>query len=132
MVDKDNRITKSFSEGKNVSNATVDLKSSVGTKIDKNVVVTNREFLPDGVVQTFKDGKYETVITQEPVTVFRKFGGTDKQAKLDGGYATTERNVGRNDTAVYKKWSTSRFEAEIEVPPRHEAQYRYCRKTAAI
>ncbi|MBC8954444.1 hypothetical protein [Xenorhabdus sp. PB62.4] len=116
LVDKGSRITRSFSEGKNAPHVTVDSKSPIGTKIDKSVVVTNREFLPDGVVKTFRDRKYETVITQEPITVFRKFGGTDKQAKLDGGYATTERNVGRNDTAVYKKWSTSRFEAEIEIP----------------
>ncbi len=55
-------------------------------------------------------------MTQEPIVVYRKFGGGDTQAKLDGGYATTVQNAGRNETAVYPKWSTAQFEAEIVVP----------------
>ncbi|EYU13153.1 hypothetical protein [Photorhabdus aegyptia] len=101
---------------KNISHTNVNSKASLGTKIDKSIVIVDKEHLPTSVSSTFKAGKYETVITQEPVTLFRKFGGVNDQAKLDGGYATTTQNAGRNETAVYKNWSTTRFEAEIEVP----------------
>lgn len=50
----------------------------------------------------------------------RKFGGTESQAKLKGAYATTKQNAGRAETAVYPSWSTSRFEAEIEIPKGQE------------
>ncbi|CDL83779.1 hypothetical protein [Xenorhabdus szentirmaii] len=165
LMDKDNRITRSFSNNSGTGNKTenslpqwsvgegkyspknqgtvtnvehptgkfdgkllakvdeispvhpiIDTKPSIGTKIDKSVVVIEKEMLPPSIIGTFKSSRYETVITQEPITLFRKFGGTKDQAKLNGGYATTIKNAGRNDTAVYKMWSTTRFEAEIEVP----------------
>ncbi|WP_422879954.1 hemagglutinin repeat-containing protein [Pectobacterium zantedeschiae] len=90
--------------------------ATAGTKIDSKVTLTQKDSLPDVVTSSFKDGNYQTVITNEPVLVYRKFGGGPEQAKLDGGYATTEKNVGRNETAVYKKWSTSQFEAQIKIP----------------
>ncbi|WP_276203382.1 hemagglutinin repeat-containing protein [Pectobacterium brasiliense] len=90
--------------------------ATAGTKIDSKVTLTQKDSLPNNVTKSFKDGNYQTVITNEPVVVYRKFGGTLDQAKLDGGYATTEQNVGRNETAVYKKWSTSQFEAQIKIP----------------
>ncbi|MGM3184500.1 DUF6862 domain-containing protein [Dickeya oryzae] len=90
--------------------------ATAGTKIDSKVTLTQKDSLPDAVTASFKDGNYQTVITNEPVLVYRKFGGGSDQAKLDGGYATTEQNAGRNETAVYKKWSTSQFEAQIEIP----------------
>jgi len=40
----------------------------------------------------------------------------EKLEKLDGGYATTVQNMGRNETAFIKKWSATQFEAQIEVP----------------
>lgn len=72
--------------------------------------------MPDNIISTFKAGDYETAITKEPITLYRKFGGSESQAKLDGGYATTTENLGRDEKAVYKKWSTTQFEAQIEVP----------------
>ncbi|POE05618.1 hypothetical protein BV921_23070, partial [Pectobacterium odoriferum] len=90
--------------------------AALGTKIDNSLIITDKEYLPESIISTFKSGKYETVITREPVTLFRKFGGSDEQAKLDGGYATTVSNASRNETAVYKKWSTTQFEAQIEIP----------------
>ncbi|MBT9185306.1 hypothetical protein ILP31_14565, partial [Pectobacterium punjabense] len=90
--------------------------ATVGTKIDSKVTLTQKDSLPGDIKKSFKDGNYQTVITNEPVLVYRKFGGGSGQAKLDGGYATTEKNVGRNETAVYKKWSTSQFEAQIKIP----------------
>ncbi|MBD3607154.1 hemolysin BL-binding protein [Dickeya solani] len=90
--------------------------ATAGTKIDSKVTLTQQDSLPGDIKKSFKDGNYQTVITNEPVLVYRKFGGSSDQAKLDGGYATTEQNAGRNETAVYKKWSTSQFEAQIEIP----------------
>ena len=89
---------------------------SIGTKIDSSLALAPKDTLPDFISSTFKSSNYETVITKKPVTLYRKFGGTEEQAKLDGGYATTVQNMGRNETAVYKKWSTTQFEAQIEVP----------------
>ena len=79
-------------------------------------MLTTKQKLPPAIVDTFKNGMYQTVTTKEPITVYRKFGGTDKQAKLLGGYATTISNAGRSETAVYPRWSSMQFEAVIEIP----------------
>lgn len=42
------------------------------------------------------------MITKKPVTLYRRFGGMEKLEKLDGGYATTVQNMGRNETAFIK------------------------------
>jgi len=65
---------------------------------------------------TFADGEYATVITNESVRLYRKFGGTGNQAKVDGGFASTVQGASRSETAVFKQWSTMRFEAQIDVP----------------
>ena len=54
--------------------------------------------------------------TTKDVSLYRKFGGGENQAKINGAYATTKHNASRSETAVYPKWSNSRFEAEIIVP----------------
>jgi hypothetical protein len=90
--------------------------ANIGTKIDDKVIIIKQTPLKPTVVESFKNGKYQTVITNEDVAVYRKFGGGDNQAKLNGGYATTEKNASRNATAVYPSWSSSRFEAEIIIP----------------
>ncbi|VEB97017.1 Possible hemagglutinin (DUF638) [Cedecea lapagei] len=87
-----------------------------GTKIDNSLNLIDKEVLPDALISTFKGGQYETVITREPVSVYRNFGGSETLTKLDGGFATTTFNAGRNETAVYKKCSTTQFEAELEIP----------------
>ena len=89
---------------------------TLGTRIDNQVSIINKQSLPSSVVANFKNSEYQTVITNEPVTVYRKFGGGKNQAKLLGGYTTTIPNASRQETAVYTKWSTSQFEAEIEIP----------------
>ena len=87
-----------------------------GTAIDNKVRVINKARLNIGTAQTFKNGNYQTVMTNQNVLVYRKFGGGANQGKLLGAYATTQPNANRNDTAVYPKWSTYRFEAQIEIP----------------
>ena len=91
-------------------------EATIGTKIDTKVSIVKQQKLPDSVAINFKNSNYQTVITNEPITVYRKFGGGKNQAKLLGGYATTTSNASRQDTAVYPKWSNSRFEAQIEIP----------------
>ena len=88
----------------------------IQTRISQQVMLTTKQKLPPAIVDTFKNGMYQTVTTKEPITVYRKFGGTDKQAKLLGGYATTISNAGRSETAVYPRWSSMQFEAVIEIP----------------
>lgn len=90
--------------------------ATIGTTIDNSVFLIDKDSLPTVVSRTFKSGEYQTVITIEPVSVYRKFGGSETQAKLEGSYATTTQNSGRNETAVYQQWSTTQFEAKIEVP----------------
>ncbi|VVE37841.1 hemagglutinin repeat-containing protein [Pandoraea terrigena] len=91
-------------------------RPAVGTRIDAKVKLVAQEKLRSSTAETFKDGKYFTVETTEAVTLYRKFGGRGNQAKLDGGFAATKENASRQDTAVYPKWSSTRFEAVIEVP----------------
>ena len=88
----------------------------IQTRISQQVMLTTKQKLPPAIADTFKNGMYQTVTTKEPITVYRKFGGTDKQAKLLGGYATTISNAGRSETAVYPRWSSMQFEAVIEIP----------------
>ncbi len=90
--------------------------ATIGTSIDSKVKIVDSLPLEPWVAKNFKDSKYQTVATIESVTTYRKFGGTDKQAKLQGAYASTKQNAGRNETAVYPAWSNSRFEATIEIP----------------
>ena len=85
--------------------------------IKQKVRVVEQDSLSPSLAKTFKDQDFVTVETTETVTLYRKFGGTGDQATIDGGFATTKPNAGRQETAVYPKWSTSRFEAVIDIPP---------------
>ena len=92
-------------------------KVNIGTKIDDKVVLAEKQDnLSAYVSETFRNGQYTTVVTNENVTLYRTFGGGADQAKLNSGYATTETGLGRQELALYKKWSDTRFEAEIVVP----------------
>ncbi|MCZ4283164.1 hypothetical protein O4H49_20470, partial [Kiloniella laminariae] len=86
------------------------------TKIDDKIVDTEYSVLPEGIAKTFKNAEYATAKTIVETPVYRKFGGSDSQAKANGGFVTTERNLGRDETAVYPKWNNTRFEAEIIIP----------------
>src|SRR5690606_2313627 len=88
----------------------------VSTAINDSVRLTERADLAPWLRNTFADGEYATVITNESVRLYRKFGGTGNQAKVDGGFASTVQGASRSETAVFKQWSTMRFEAQIDVP----------------
>ena len=96
-------------------------KDKVGdytTKIDGKVEDVEKEPLPDSIVQSFKDGEYRTVVTTEPVTLYRVYGGG---ATAEGSYCTTEpcidKDKTRNDLALKTSWgNTIEKEAEIVVP----------------
>lgn len=67
------------------------------------------------IKDSFLDNYYYTAETIENVGVFRRFGGSANQAKLFGGFSSTEAVLGRNELAILKKWSTMQFEAELIV-----------------
>ncbi|WP_259779861.1 hypothetical protein [Aestuariispira ectoiniformans] len=89
----------------------------ISTAINNRVRLVDADKLSPDVIDTFKSGSYVTVETTNNVTLYRKFGGGTNQAKIDGGFASTTQNAGREETAVYPSWNSMRFEAEIEVPP---------------
>ena len=81
---------------------------------DKVKILTKNESLPDKVVKSFMDGYYYTAEIIEEVRVYRRFGGDAKlQAKLFGGFSSTEALLNRNNLAILKKWSNMQFEAEL-------------------
>ena len=47
-----------------------------------------KDDLPDSVKNNFTNGNYDTVVTDEPMTLYRSFGGN---AYSDGSYWTTEK-----------------------------------------
>ncbi|WP_150601118.1 hemagglutinin repeat-containing protein [Pandoraea fibrosis] len=110
-IDNDSRRISDNSATPNIAP-----RLAVGTRIDAKVKLVEQEKLRSSTAETFKDGRYTTVETTEAVTLYRKFGGRGNQAKLDGGFAATKENASRQDTAIYPKWSSARFEAVIEVP----------------
>jgi filamentous hemagglutinin len=92
------------------------IRPSIGTKIDGQVQLIETDKLRLGTIETFKNGRYSTVETTESIDLYRKFGGGINQAKMDGAFASTVKNAGRQETAVYQAWSNSRFEAELNIP----------------
>ncbi len=62
--------------------------------------------------------EYRTVVTKEPITLYRVYGG---DATMEGSYCTTEpctdKEKARNDLALKSSWgNTIEKEAEIVVP----------------
>jgi hypothetical protein len=81
--------------------------------LDK-VKVVEKEKLPTRIQSSFTDSYYYTAETLEDITAFRRFGGTgDEQAKLLGGYVSTETILSRRELAILPKWNTMQFEAEL-------------------
>ena len=72
---------------------------------------------------TFVDGEYRTVLTDEPITVYRVWGeNTDGGAREVGKFTTTEQAVDRDDVAqrlaLLPEWGNPRIhESTIEIPP---------------
>lgn len=72
----------------------------------------------DWIRESFTDGIYRTVITEENITLYRTFGGG---AKVNGSFGTTSpagnRINAKINTALVPDWKNSRqYEAVIEVP----------------
>src|SRR6218665_900785 len=83
--------------------------------LDKVKIVAKDEFLPQSIKDSFLDKYYYTGEALENISVYRKFGGSATQAKLFGGFSSTEAVLSRNELAVMKKWSTMQFEVELIV-----------------
>ena len=94
-------------------------KDVCATKIDDKVTDIEKEKLPAFLADTFKDGKYRTVIANEDIKLYRTYGGTGK-AELKGAFATTEPTNGIEETrqkcAILPEWNDCTKEAEITVP----------------
>ncbi|MBT9248360.1 ribonuclease YeeF family protein [Bacillus halotolerans] len=100
--------------GKSVSKYT----GKYSTSIDHKVKVIKKQNLQDWISDSFTDGKYRTVITEENINFYRTFGGT---AKINGSFVTTSpagnRINAKINTALVPDWKNSReYEAVIEVP----------------
>jgi hypothetical protein len=82
---------------------------------DKIKIITKDETLPLKIKESFLDSYYYTAEVLENINVFRRFGGNENQAKLFGGFASTEAVLSRDELAILKKWSTMQFEAELVI-----------------
>ena len=113
------KLAKSITEkivGKGVTKAKDYGKYS--TLIDSKVKEIEKVDLPEWVGESFTDGNYRTVITEENITFYRTYGGG---AKADGSFVTTtpagNRINAKINTALVPDWKNSRqYEAVIEVP----------------
>ncbi len=88
------------------------------TNIERQVTGINKADLPEWIAESFTDGNYRTVITNDNVTLYRTFGG---RADAGGGFATTmpasNRIQAKIDTALLPEWGNTRmYEATIEIP----------------
>ena len=88
------------------------------TKIDSKVTVVEKHELPSWLIDTYKDGQYRTVVTNEEITVYRAFG---YNAEAGGAFATSNPAINRVqtkvDSAILPEWkNTLRYEAEIVIP----------------
>ncbi len=88
------------------------------TKIDSKVTVVEKQELPDWLIDTYKNGNYRTVVTNEEITVYRSFG---YNAEAGGAFATSSPALSRIqtkvDSAILPEWkNTLRYEAEIVIP----------------
>ncbi len=74
--------------------------------------------MPSWIQESFTDGHYRTVITDQDIVVYRVYGG---KAKDSGGFATTEpaqnRMQSKIDSALLPEWKNTRqYEAAILIP----------------
>lgn len=88
------------------------------TKIDSKVTVVEKQELPSWLIDTYKDGVYRTVVTNEDITVYRSFG---YNAEAGGAFTTSSPALNRVqtkvDSAILPEWkNTLRYEAEIVIP----------------
>jgi hypothetical protein len=115
------RSNKNVNKGNNTSKLEKENIKDYGkysTNIDDKVNVTEQAELPSWIAESFTDGNYRTVVTQEKITFYRTYGGS---AKETGAFVTTtpagNRINAKLSTALVPDWKNSRqFEAVIEVP----------------
>ena len=78
----------------------------------------NQGPLPKGIADTFRSGTYAEVVTQQPTTLYRVYGGTAQEL---GGYWTATKPAGPVqsiiDSALNPQWgNTATKVVKIEVP----------------
>lgn len=105
-------------EVKGVNESGVTSFGDYSTKIDSKVTVVEKQELPSWLIETYKDGNYRTVVTNEEITVYRSFG---YNAEAGGAFATSSPALSRVqtkvDSAILPEWkNTLRYEAEIVIP----------------
>ncbi|MDY7224622.1 ribonuclease YeeF family protein [Halalkalibacterium halodurans] len=88
------------------------------TAIDNKVTIIDKAELPGWIQTSYTDGVYRTVITNEPITVYRSFGG---RTDAGGAFVTTQPSVNRIqtkiDSALKPEWGNTRmYEAVIVIP----------------
>jgi RHS repeat-associated protein len=88
------------------------------TNIEDKVTKTTQVDLDSWIAESFTDGNYRTVKSNENLILYRTFGGN---ADAGGGFATTmpaaNRIQAKIDGALLPEWGNSRmYEAMIEVP----------------
>ena len=92
-------------------------KDVCATKIDDKVTDIEKEKLPNFISDTFKDGQYRTVVTNEDVKLYRTYGGN---SEIGGSFATTEPSESiketRQKSAILPDWNDCTNEVEITVP----------------
>ena len=122
---KDNRlrkqetIEKTNQEGERNRNESGSASyGAYSTKIDSKVTVVEKHELPSWLIETYKDGQYRTVVTNEEITVYRVFG---YNAEAGGAFATSNPAINRVqtkvDSAILPEWKNSlKYEAEIVIP----------------
>jgi hypothetical protein len=77
----------------------------------------NQGPLPKAIADTFRSGTYSEVVTQQPTTLYRVYGGTAQEL---GGYWTTTKPAGPVqsiiDSALNPQWGNTATMVKIEVP----------------
>lgn len=78
----------------------------------------NQGPLPKGIADTFRSGTYSEVVTQQPTTLYRVYGGTAQEL---GGYWTATKPAGPVqsiiDSALKPEWGNAAINVvKIEVP----------------
>jgi len=103
-----------------VANVTEEIFGKYSTAIDDKVKLIAKVNLPNWISESFTDGIYRTVITEENIIFYRTYGGN---AKVNGAFVTTvpagNRINAKINAALVPDWKNSRqYEAVIEVPKR--------------
>ncbi|MGE7595278.1 ribonuclease YeeF family protein [Peribacillus frigoritolerans] len=115
---KDSKVEGVSGESISKGTGKVETFGKYSTNIDEKVKVIEKVDLPDWISESFTDGIYRTVITEENITFYRTYGGG---AKVNGAFVTTSpagnRINAKINTALVPDWKNSRqYEAVIEVP----------------